>query len=120
VRTAVLVLLVICSSAHADEWKTVDYTMLGAATALLVVDWGQTRDMTRQPAYREFHEYNAILGKNPSVGDVDRYFGIAILSTVGLAYVLTPKWRRYFLGSVIAIEGFVVIHNHQIGLRAEF
>jgi hypothetical protein len=125
----VLFLLILAScSAHAEEWKAADYKLLGAATALIVVDWGQTRNMTRSPLYISrcpdcqdpYYEHNPILGKSPSIGEVDKYFALAILGTVGVSYALPAKWRRYFLGGVIVLESAVVMRNHHIGLRAEF
>src|SRR5688572_11355512 len=77
------------TSAQAEEWKPADYALLGGAMTLLVVDWGQTRDMTRHPNYigrcpqcgSPYYEHNPILGKSPSIGDVDKYFALAILGT---------------------------------------
>jgi hypothetical protein len=127
-HNAVLALILASCSAHAEEWKAADYKLLGAATALIVVDWGQTRNMTRSPLYitrcpdckDPYYEHNPILGKSPSIGEVDKYFALAILGTVGVSYALPAKWRRYFLGGVIVLESAVVMRNHHIGLRAEF
>jgi hypothetical protein len=124
----VLFLLILAScSAHAEEWKAADYKLLAAATTLLVVDWGQTRNMTRSPLYitrcncqDPYYEHNPILGKSPSIGEVDKYFALSILGTVGVSYALPAKWRRYFLGGVIVLESAVVMRNHHIGLRVEY
>ena len=138
-----LVLLSFLSfSVYADEWKASDKAMLGAAAALLVVDWGQTRDLTnpqqcvrwveqvnqnfsigaRQETYecRQKKEYNPILGEYPSRQDVDRYFAAAILGTAAIAYLLPSEYRKYFLGGVIVLEVATVLHNHSVGLRVNF
>jgi hypothetical protein len=127
VRLFFALILVSCS-AHAEEWKAADYKLLGAATTLLVIDWGQTRNMTRSPLYitrcpdcqAPYYEHNPILGKSPTIGEVDKYFALAILGTAGISYVLPSKYRRYFLGGVIVLETLIVAHNHHIGLRVDF
>jgi hypothetical protein len=110
-------LVALSGAAHADEWSASDKALLGAATVLLVIDWGQTRTIAKD---ERFVEKNKILGPNPSVGDVDKYFALATLGTIGLAYVLPSQYRGYFLGGVVVLEGVVVMRNHQLGIRASF
>lgn len=120
---------------HAEEWTKTDYALLGGAMTLLVVDWGQTRAITNETvtyaslngqapvavsSKRSYHEKNPLLGENPSRSEVDRYFLVAVLGTAGLAYVLPPTYRRWFLGGVIVLEAYSVINNHRIGLRMDF
>ena len=120
--------LIFVSTAHAEEWTKTDYALLGGAMTLLVVDWGQTRDLVRRPycvrnipsCQTNYYERNNLIGEDPSIGNVDKYFTVAILGTIGLAYLLPQTYRRYFLGGVIVLEGFWVGRNHHIGLRAEF
>jgi hypothetical protein len=134
-HNAVLALILASCSAHAEEWKAADYKLLAAATTLLVVDWGQTRDLTRTytetsaslngqapliTRTRTHRETNPLLGDNPSIGDVDKYFAGALLLTAGLSYALPAKYRRYFLGGVIVLESVIVARNHHIGLRVDF
>lgn len=141
-RALICALLVACGDAHADEWTGTDKAMLGAAVGLLVIDWGQTRDLvngeectrwvdqigpngglgSRRETYqcRVKKESNPLLGDYPSRQEVDRYFALALLGTVGLAYVLPAAYRKYFLGGVIVIETVVVLRNHRIGLRVNF
>jgi hypothetical protein len=106
--------------AHADDWTSTDTKLLAGALALQVIDWGQTRDMVRRPQIEDFHENNPLLGKNPSIGRVDRYFALRMAGTVGLSYALPQRYRRWFLGGMIVIDSLYIINNHQIGLRAEF
>jgi hypothetical protein len=110
-------LVALSGAAHADEWSATDKTLLGAATVLLVIDWGQTRTIAKD---ERFVEKNKILGPNPSVGDVDKYFAIATLGTIGLAYALPSQYRGYFLGGVVVLESVVVMRNHQLGIKASF
>jgi hypothetical protein len=143
---AVIALLVLSSGAAAGDWETKDTALLGGAIGLLAIDWAQSRDLAQRnatyyltpacsdPATRGFalsgpcppqsshpyHETNPFLPSNPSTGDVDKYFALAIVGTAGLAYVLPTTYRRWFLGGVIVLESIVVMHNHSIGLRASF
>jgi hypothetical protein len=83
--------------------------LLAGAVGLLVIDWGQTHDLARRnqvyyqtPACQDpetrslailyngscptesrqpYHELNPLLPKNPSSGDVDKYFALAIIGT---------------------------------------
>jgi hypothetical protein len=120
--------LLFVSVAHAEEWPSTDKWMLGAAVTLMVIDWGQTRDMTRHPWYKThcptckdpYYEHNPLLGKTPSIGEVDKYFTAAILGTLGIAYVMPNKYRPYFLGGVVSLQSYWVYNNHRIGLRVDF
>ena len=109
--------------------------LLGTAATLLVIDWGQTLSITHETEttaslngqtpvvvsrQRPYHEKNPILGSDPSKNEIDRYFAVALLGTAGLAYVLPPTYRRYFLGGVIVVETLVVLRNHRIGMRVQF
>jgi hypothetical protein len=138
-----VLLLAGCAStdALADGWTTRDSVLLGSALTLLVVDWGQTRDLTngdectrwvdqqnqtsigaRKETYRcrASKESNPLLGDYPSREEVDRYFALALLGTATIAYVLPTDYRKYFLGAVIILETGVVIRNHRLGLRVDF
>jgi hypothetical protein len=144
-----LIALALAGTARAaDPWTSTDSKLLGGAIGLMVIDWGQTHDLARRnQAYyttpacqdpetrslailyngscpmqstRPYREVNPLLPKNPSSGDVDKYFVLAIAGTAGLAYVLPVSWRRPFLGTVIVLESIVVLHNHNLGLRLTF
>lgn len=118
--------------ANAQEWKTTDYAMLSASTALLVIDWGQTRSMTKDLQCSElvgnknetytcrYRERNPILGEFPSRNEVDRYFTMAIVGHAAIAYALRYDYRRYFLSAVIVLETVTVLRNHRLGIRVEF
>jgi hypothetical protein len=130
-RRLLFVLLLSSAPAHAADWGERDTAMLGGALGLMAIDWAQTLDIARQtkcaaavraqcasvPAYRET---NPVLPTHPSASEVNRYFVLAMVGTVGISYALTPTYRRYFLGGVLLIEGVVVFRNHQIGVRASF
>jgi hypothetical protein len=144
IAALLMCLISMSASAGGDDWGTKDTWILGGAMGLLAIDWAQTHDLARRnttyyltpacsdPATRSlagpcppqssqpYHEVNPLLPNNPSTGDVDKYFAIAMVGTAGLSYVLAPTYRRYFLGGVIVLESLVVLRNHQIGLRLSF
>ena len=120
-RAALLILafVLLPSLCHAaDPWGTTDYALAGATVAALVVDWGQTRHIAKNP--ERYTETNPILGSSPSVGKVDAYFVGAMVGTVALAHVLPGEWRQLFLGGVLALELGVVNQNRQLGIKVAF
>jgi hypothetical protein len=100
------------------DWDRTDSLLLTTALSAMAIDWGQTRSIARNPA--RFTEGNPILGPHPSVARVDRYFALAMLGTAGVAGILTPTPRKWFLGGVTAVEVVVIISNRGAGIRANF
>lgn len=81
------------------------------------IDWGQTRTIARHPD--RFYETNRILGRHPSVGQVDAYFvGTALL--IGLAAHALPEWRVAGLGAYASFEFAVAARNARLGIRVSF
>ena len=100
------------------EWDRTDSLLLTTALTTIAIDWGQTRDISRNPD--RFHEGNPILGTHPGIGTVDKYFALAMAGTAVTAGFLTPTPRKWFLGGVTAVQVFVIISNHRIGIRAYY
>ena len=123
-RTARAALLILASVLFpslcqaGDPWETTDYALAGAAVAALVVDWGQTRHIAKNP--QRFNETNPLLGTTPSVGKVDAYFIGAMVGTVALAHVLPSDWRQLFLAGVLTVELGVVKQNRSLGIKMSF
>lgn len=111
-----LLLLLLSGTAKA-EWTTTDSALLAGALTLQAIDWGQTRAAMRHGGYTE---KNPILGPQPSIGRLDKVCTLAMVGTVGLAYVLPPLYRRAFLGGVVTIEAAIVYRHRQLGLRVDF
>lgn len=100
------------------EWDTTDKVLGAAATTALVVDWGQTRYIAKNP--QSFEDRNKLLGKHPSTGQVDLYFASSILGTLLIADWLSPTNRKWFLGTITAVELVVTSRNQQIGIKLSF
>ena len=113
----VLLLPLPCAAQYAN-WTPADKALLATSTALLIVDWGQTRYIAKNPD--RFHELNPILGRHPSVGRVNTYFATAIIGNYLLADWLGPTNRKLYLGGITALETVVVIRNNGIGIKVAF
>lgn len=113
---ALLLAALLTPLAAQAEWTERERLLLGATIGVMAVDWGQTRMIAKKPE-QEFFEYNPLLGKNPTVGEIDTYFAVAMLATWGTAHLLPNKYRSTFLGAMLLLETTIVIRNHEIGLR---
>lgn len=92
-----------------------------AYLALHVADWGQTRNIAKHPD--QGHEVNKILGKHPSVADVDKYFALTGLGHVALNKMLedSPQLNNWFKAMTIGMEAAVVGRNKlKFGINATF
>ena len=119
-----LAIIIICflffasPAAAYDAWTKTDLALEGAAIGLMAADWAQTRTVSRNPD--KYHETNPILGDHPSTDTVDRYFAASILGHVAVAHCIPARWRQWWAGAFIAIEGATVGHNNSIGVGMRF
>lgn len=77
---------------------------------MLWVDAAQTRSLARQ-GWTHFQESNPILGREPSVGRINTYTAAAAVATLGIAAVLPPRARRWWLASAFALEASTVMYT---------
>lgn len=113
------ILMLFSGAAHADfdSWSTTDKSLFVAHTALVVADWGQTRDIVRRP--HEYYETNSILGQHPSMQKVDLFFAASLIGT----YYLFDRYKEHrtemLIGFSIA-RAAAVKHNAELGLKVRF
>jgi hypothetical protein len=107
-----------CLVHAAEPWDRTDKTLAAAMVTMLVIDWGQTRYIAKNPD--QFEERNPLLGKHPSVGDVNRHFVLAIGGSLLIGNYLSSRHRKIFFGAITAAEVAVTIHNNSIGLKVSF
>lgn len=129
-RLAPILLLLATSAAHAgDDWTREDTYRQAAMTALLIVDWGQTRYLVKHPidpkqpdgTYNWRKEgYNSVLGEHPSIGRVNNYHVIVIAGHAAVSTMLPSDWRKAWQYVWIGIEADTVYRNHHIGLKVDF
>ena len=98
------------------------YVVAAVCTALLIMDWKQTRQIALHP--EKWSEMNPILGKHPKTAKVDIYFSIVVIGMwiavlAVLRFVSNPDFRMVLLVAFVAVtafEGFVVWRNKKHGL----
>jgi hypothetical protein len=136
-----IVLLLLCSSAQADEWSRVDTYREITYQTLAAVDWLQTRQISKichtpintvaingklyvdgndYQKHKHVTEMNPILGNCPSEDIVNVYFLITNITHYYIAKTLPEKYRVAFQYISIGFEGGVVAHNFAIGISAKF
>ena len=102
----------------AENWTWTDTALETTYVALTVVDWGQTRNIVNSGG--KYSEINPILGKHPSMGEVDTLTPSAVIAHALIAMALPPRYRRYWQFFFIGAEGIVVLNNYKIGLHIDF
>lgn len=114
-----VLLMVLSSQVFAnDPFDTTDKALFTASTIALVADWSQTRYIAAHPD--RFYEQNPILGRHPSKQKVDLYFAGTIVGNYLIADALPSRYRKLWLGGVLAIELLLVAHNKHIGIKFHF
>ncbi|MFZ2540349.1 MAG: hypothetical protein WAW75_01095 [Gallionella sp.] len=114
----ILALLLVSTSAFADEWTSADSKREAVYLTLHTLDWAQTRNIARNPD--KWHEQNNILGKHPSVPQVDRYFIATAALQFAVAYYLPAEYRKAFQYLSIGHDAGFVAHNFSIGIGVRF
>ena len=117
-----LCLLCSCAGWKPDPWTKADTAREAGVLALLLVDYGQTADISDSP---EFYERNPVLGKYPSVQQVRWYFFGCAVGHAGIALILPRSFgvgdieipiRELWQYTWIGIEGVTTIGNASLGI----
>jgi hypothetical protein len=95
---------------HVPSWSATDLGLASGFLAMLWVDAAQTRSLARQN-WDGFYESNPILGREPSVGQINTYTAAAAITTLGVAAILPPRARRWWLIGAFAVETSTVIYT---------
>lgn len=130
-----LIFFIPINTVHAgDEWNKEDLSLASLFTLATIIDWGQTRDIVKNNEdkcksladksvwcdYAYYEKTNIYLGKNPSIGKVDTYMPLAIISTLAIAHFLPKDWRKKFLYGMSFLELGTIYNNNKIGLKVNF
>ncbi len=113
-----VVLLVPLKVGAADQWSARDKYLETTFLAIDLMDWGLTRDVAVRD--KEYHEYNPILGKHPSLDQVNAYFLATAMAHVGIVHFLPKEYRPWFQLLTIGASGYCVANNFSLGLRLRF
>jgi hypothetical protein len=111
-------LLLISTNVNAENrpWTDAEKGLFVANSALIVMDWSQTRYITRHPT---FYEANPILGRYPSTQNVDMFF----LGQLIGQYYLFDYFDESRLGVMLGLtinRIDIVNHNLNIGVKIRF
>ena len=111
--------LLISNAAHADfdTWSPTDKGLFVANTVVTVIDWGQTRYISKHP--EQYREMNPWLGPHPSTQNVDLFFVASLVGTYYLADRFPTARGPILLGLTIG-RGMVVKNNIDLGVKMGF
>lgn len=117
-KVLILVALIpICLLLKPQVLFAYDWQEVVIVNALILADWSQTREISKNPNYIE---HNPILGENPSVSKVDKYIGLGLLAYNVFALILPDKYERVLTRTLMVVEAGVVIRNNSIGIEFDF
>lgn len=117
-KNGIALILLLLMPITARAWTTADTAREITWEIIHFMDYGQTLEIARNP--REHSELNPILGKHPSVGNVNLYMlSGAILHPI-VSYILPDKVRPYFQYITIGMSTACVVHNFNAGLQVRF
>ena len=111
---AILVVLVAMTGCGKAQWSVEDTARQTTFVVLTVADWGQTRYIFSHP--ETHYERNGLISES----NVDYYFPAAMLAHTAVAYVLPPKYRKWWQYLFIAGQAGFVGHNASIGIGVDF
>ena len=95
---------------------TTDIALEAAFQAAGFADYRQTTQVVKNPDL--YYETNAVLGKHPSQGAVDRYFMIGAVVHFSTTLLLPEgPWRTGWQAVMLGIEVNTVAANLRVGLR---
>lgn len=117
-RIILMVMALAASTAHADDWRTEDTQCEIAYQVVAAMDWAQTRNIARNPG--RWEEQNPVLGKHPSVGEVDAYFAVMGVLHYAVSEALPVEYRSAWQYVSIILESRSVVNNYSIGLSMRF
>jgi len=121
ITTLCVLFLVGCASVPFEGWTKADTTRQVAYTALHVMDWAQTTEISRSNGeYYEAGLAGIVIGEHPEESDVHVYFASTLLLQTAISAMLEPKYRSAWQYVWIGAEGVTVAHNFSIGLRFGF
>ncbi len=116
----VLIILTLTSPAMADEWDTVDKTLLGVLIASKTIDCFQTRYIFDNP---EWHERNPIIRDGVDrygKGFIPLYFVTTTLISTLIADWLPSDYRKAWLGVWVGGSVTTVHRNYSVGVKMKF
>lgn len=100
----------------ADPWTPEEVQWAQTLASATLIDYGQTRGIAKGAGW----EANPLLGRHPTLGRVNVYFGLVGLGSFLIADNLSGAARLNFLRIASYVELGVVAHNAYLGYRVSF
>lgn len=116
----IFALLLLSSSAVADEWRETDTYREVTFQILNIIDWGQTRYVAKHPEQYQESESAWLIGQHPSTTDVDRLMVMSAILHPIISNYLPQDWRTAFQYVTIGDKLNATIGNASIGIKIEF
>jgi hypothetical protein len=88
-------------------WSRRDIALASGFTAALLIDAAQTRRLAAG-GWRDYTESNPILGRRPSVGQVNTYTAVVGVTVLGVAAAAPKRARPWVLGVALAVETYTL------------
>lgn len=101
-----------------DPWSDADVKREIAYLAVDSVDWGQTLYTARHPTLA--HENNPLLGRHPSVAEVNRYFVLTMAAHVAITNAIPSRWRERWQITSIVWEFAITSDNTYANIRVQW
>jgi hypothetical protein len=117
-KTFLLALLLLSSSAFADEWREADTYREVGYMILHGLDLKQTHEIAANP--NKYFEHNPILGDHPDSAQVNTYFAATAIAHYYIARKLDSDWRELFQYVTIGFESRSVFRNFSLGIGGSF
>jgi len=118
-----LLFLVVSFSANAemfDEWSSDDSIRQAVATSTIIIDWGQTLDISSKCENTSIYETNPILGRCPSRGEVNKYFAASVGVNYLISRALPKKYRKGWQYMTIVYQAGFISNNYNLGIKVKF
>jgi len=105
-------------NAEADDWRDEDTAREIAYQALVVIDYAQTRYISKH--CDRYRELNQLLGRCPNSGDITKYFLLLGLSHYGASRWLSQEYRATWQNVSVVWHAHVITRNAGLGIRLEW
>lgn len=102
------------------KWSKNDTILEAMSLALIAVDWGQTRNIAKNPQRWRESWNSTILGQHPSLGTVNLNCAVILVAHPIIARILPKKPRRIFQFITIGVEAGAVSNNFEHGINPTF
>ena len=116
----ILIILTLTSPALADDWDTVDKTLLGVLITSKVVNCLQTQYIFDTP---EYIELNSVINDGVNrygEGFIPAYFAVTTLVAGLIADWLPSDYRKIWLGLWVGTSIMTIEQNYSIGIKLQF